>query len=475
MPGALHDMYAGILGQIKDQRQSSRYLAFRILSWLTYVRRPITALELQHALAVEKDRGSLDEENLVDVEGLISVCGGLVVVTADRNFITFVHITAAEFFQGFRTTDFADGQRDIATTCLTYLCFDSFGVGRCSSDEDLQRRLRDYPFLDYAAHFWGAHTQEAPEEGAVMDAAGKLLTHEGKVSCCSQVMLLPNSSPPYSSEASPKGVTGLHLVAHFGLTKLARRLLHLGSDIRARDSDGRDPMSWAVGSNQTGIIPSLLKFGAEIDTRDNKGRTHLAVAAMNGHAGVVSMLLTDGADASIPNHLGQTPLSLAATCGHVEVLGILAIEFESNMNSKDKFGRTPLLCAAEQGHGDVVNFLMKNFEVDVNALDKRGQTPLMAAAKRGQTEVVKILLGHPDIQVNLQDGLGRTALAWAAIEGQLDVVQLLMARDDAGEMLTKADYSGRTAVDWAGIGNRELTRILLQSGDTEFRSDDVVS
>lgn len=79
----------------------------------------MTALELQHALAVEAGNGSLDVESLVDVEELISVCGGLVAVTAESKTVTFIHTTAFEYFSGYRDTLMATGQATIASTCLT--------------------------------------------------------------------------------------------------------------------------------------------------------------------------------------------------------------------------------------------------------------------------------------------------------------------------------------------------------------------
>lgn len=163
----------------------------------------MTALELQHALAVEAGQRSLDVENLVDVDVLISVCGGFVTVGAESNIITFIHVTAAEYFKNQRKTRMATDQVAIASTCLTYLCFDCFADGRCANDEALQQRLKQYPFLDYASHSWGSHIQ-AVFPGQLLYRALKLLTHGGNISSCSQIMLLPDSHTPHSSERSLK-------------------------------------------------------------------------------------------------------------------------------------------------------------------------------------------------------------------------------------------------------------------------------
>jgi hypothetical protein len=55
-------------------------LAKRVLSWIIYAKRPLTTTEICCALAVEPDEAELDPENIPDVEDLLSVCAGLVVV-----------------------------------------------------------------------------------------------------------------------------------------------------------------------------------------------------------------------------------------------------------------------------------------------------------------------------------------------------------------------------------------------------------
>ena len=155
LPHDLQDIYETMLKRVEEQNQCSRDLAFKVLIRLSYSQRPLTALKLQHALAIEAGKGSLDVENLVDVEDLISVCGGLIAVTAESKIVTFIHTTAGEYFRDQRETRMAIGQVAIASTCLTYLRFDCFVDGPCANDEALQRRLKRHPFLDYASRFWG--------------------------------------------------------------------------------------------------------------------------------------------------------------------------------------------------------------------------------------------------------------------------------------------------------------------------------
>ena len=137
----------------------------------------MTALELQHVLAVEADKGSLDVEDLVDVKELISVCGGLVAISTGSKIVTFIHTSAREYLRDRLKARKATCQATLASTCLTYLCLDCFADGGCASDEAIQQRLKKYPFLDYASHFWGTHLR-AVFPGELADQALNLLTDD---------------------------------------------------------------------------------------------------------------------------------------------------------------------------------------------------------------------------------------------------------------------------------------------------------
>jgi hypothetical protein len=58
-------------------------MATEVLSWVTCARRPLTMLELLHALAVELGESKFYEDNLPDLDNIISVCAGLIIITAN--------------------------------------------------------------------------------------------------------------------------------------------------------------------------------------------------------------------------------------------------------------------------------------------------------------------------------------------------------------------------------------------------------
>ena len=106
----------------------------------------------------------LDPDNVPEIEDLVSVCAGLVVVDPESDIIRLVHYTAQEYFERIRKDWNPSALLEITSTCLTYLCFDAFKYGRSTTDEEFEDRLRQNKFLDYAAKHWGEHAVTVEDE-----------------------------------------------------------------------------------------------------------------------------------------------------------------------------------------------------------------------------------------------------------------------------------------------------------------------
>ena len=119
------DAMTRIEGQVKNQKE----LAKEVLSWVTYTKRPLSTLELQHTLAIEANALELDEDNLSRIEDLVLVCAGLVTVDEESNIIRLVHHTTQEYFDRIGERWFPKADLSIAKTRITYLSFDVFETG----------------------------------------------------------------------------------------------------------------------------------------------------------------------------------------------------------------------------------------------------------------------------------------------------------------------------------------------------------
>lgn len=80
LPREIDDTYGEALKRIQEQNQDDRELAHNVLMWITFALRPLSILELEHALAVEEGSTQTHLDALPDEEIIISVCAGLVII-----------------------------------------------------------------------------------------------------------------------------------------------------------------------------------------------------------------------------------------------------------------------------------------------------------------------------------------------------------------------------------------------------------
>jgi hypothetical protein len=183
----LDKAYDQAMERIDHQMPGLRRLGRDVLSWITCARRPLTTTELRHALAVAIGDHEFDKDNLRDIEQMVSVCAGLVTVDKKSGIIRLVHYTTQEYFEQTQKFWFPDAQGNITRTCITYLSFDVFEAGFCSTDEIFEARLYSHPLYDYASRNWGYHARGDPAE--VEQLTLNFLESEAKLSASSQAMM----------------------------------------------------------------------------------------------------------------------------------------------------------------------------------------------------------------------------------------------------------------------------------------------
>ncbi|KAJ5168924.1 uncharacterized protein N7482_004518 [Penicillium canariense] len=160
LPTELDDAYSEAIYRIESEKRWERQKAFNVISWVSFAARPLTTLELRHALAIEDDQPHIDEENLPDIEDLVSVCAGLVTVDEQSDVVRLVHYTAQEYFDRHRMRHFPDAHREIGAKCIQYLCFDVFADGSVPEPKDFKARIDENPLFVYSAQNWGHHVRQ---------------------------------------------------------------------------------------------------------------------------------------------------------------------------------------------------------------------------------------------------------------------------------------------------------------------------
>jgi len=91
--------YHAAMERIFAQGKDSSEMAKKILAWMLCARRPLSTLELLHALAVEPGDTEIDEDNILETEQLLTICAGLVTIDEQSDQVRFIHYTTQEYLQ----------------------------------------------------------------------------------------------------------------------------------------------------------------------------------------------------------------------------------------------------------------------------------------------------------------------------------------------------------------------------------------
>jgi ankyrin repeat protein len=462
----LDEAYRKAIERIDGQLRDDALLAKRALSWISYAQRPLTANELCLALAIEPDDKKLNADNIYQVEDIISVCAGLVIVDTESSIIRLIHFTTQEYFERMRSKWNPRALEDIATACLTYLSFDTFRSGICDSKEAWEVRITENEFLQYSARHWSDHTR--PVQKIVSHLALAFLYDLKLVESTLQAASAEDFKFGYFSFFLRRNTTctGLHLTARYGLLLLTEELLH-GDNCKveadSRDHNGITPLSYAASQGYHAVARLLVaRDDVEANSKDHNGMTPLSYAVREGHDAVARLLLArDDIEANSQDYYGMTPLSYAALYGHEAVVRLLLARDDVEANSKDNNDQTPLSYAAKEGHEAVVRLLLAKENVEVDSKDNNDQTPLSYAAVYGHEAVVRLLLARDDVDADSNDKLNRTPLILAALAGHEEIVRLLIARDDVA--VDSKDSNNETALSYAVLAGDKAVVRLIQS------------
>ena len=459
---AYSDAIERIEGQLSDQAE----LAKEVLSWITCAKRPLTTLELQHALATKANQTEFDVGNKPDIEDIVSVCAGLVTVDEEGGIIRLVHYTTQEYLERTQKEWFPTAEFDITASCVTYLLFSVFENGPCSTDSRFEERMLLNPLYDYATHYWGQHARQA---SSLHPKVLEFLQCKTKVEAAAQAMLARKTYSYHNrySQEVPGQMTGLHLAAYFGITESVAKVLQNAS-VDSKDTEDRTPLSYAAEGGHAAVVKQLLEARADVELKDINGRTPLMYAAVGGHLAVVKQLLKTGANIESKSERSRTSLSYTAVKGHSAIIKQL-LKAGADVESKNKGGRTPLLYAAEEGHSAVIKQLLEA-GADFEWKDNKDRTPLSYAAEKGHLVVVKQLL-ETGADIESKDWDHLTPLWWAVWNGHLAVVKQLL---EAGADVESKSKSGRTPLLYAAErGYSTMIKQLLEAAaDVESKDTD---
>jgi ankyrin repeat protein len=442
LPDTYDGCYEFTLKQIKRKDASDRKLAFKILAWLSLVFDGLTVKAFQEALSVQTGDEHLDEEKLIPVERLKSVCSGLVVTYSDTDKntekIRLLHQTTSTYL---KNAGFQHGHEMILEACLAYLSLTKFSE-LCTFRTRIDERGRQHAFYHYAAKNWSRHVIEGKLESSFRDQI---------------ITFLESYQRRSVDEFLASG-----LPSAWGCDKSTP-----WTDWNRRSVDRRDrPLHAAATNGLDDIMRYFIgKKGYQTDGRNNFGETALHRAAQVGCTRTMEELIVQGADinSKVQHHYFKetTALMLAINCQQIESVRVL-LSHGAELNAWDPKNPTfPLHVAASMNteltrllldHGATVQFpgASPQFaELWPGSLHftvfHAHEFPAVAGFPDAPVRRANLLLDR-GAKINAQSSAGNTALHMAILGGHQDLVRILLQR---GADITLKNQINKSAVQLA--------------------------
>ena len=260
LPESIDSTYEEAIRRVESQDDGHKNQAMRALKWVTHTLRPLSVLELQHALSIEPGDQDVFEEGLPDVNELISSCAGLIVVQPAREkaenligddgiprndepggpYLVLTHHTAQEYLERTSSRYFPDAQFELAETCLGYLSFDAFHARKDSDVSASHAIHRKYPFLRYAASHWFHHVRLVANDSPLQEPRTVDLLQSAGIrrSIMSVYHQVHQGLDRYGLLREPE-LSALHVAAYYNLPPTLNKLIKDGSQVDSID-DGRE-------------------------------------------------------------------------------------------------------------------------------------------------------------------------------------------------------------------------------------------
>ncbi|KAF4470193.1 Transient receptor potential channel pyrexia [Fusarium albosuccineum] len=431
--------YDDAMERIQDQIADRVSLAKEALMWITCAKEQLSPLALQQALATEPGEPEFDEENISQIEDIVSACAGLVAIDAQSDTVRLVHFTTQGYFERTQNRWFPDASSQMTVKAITHLSFEPFPLEHASFYV-FKRWLERSPFQVYAARNWGDHARESP---------GDFQTIEDFLTSEKRAMATEQKRNPLSLDYK---TTGLHEAAYFGLKEAVERLLKK-YPIDMQGPGGESALEIACQRGHLPLVELLIDCGASLSG------TCVTNAVDQGYEAIVALLIDKGANINLPTFPSKPALQIAITQGSDSVVQLL-LDHGADVNLQTSGRTSSLHCAVSRDSEPLVRLLLDH-GAHTNLQDDDGASPLHTAVRHNYEPLVRLLLEH-GADVNLLDDMGTSALALATKQGSDSMVQMLL---DHGANVNLQDPYGVSILHFVvRRDNEPLTRLLLDHG-----------
>ncbi|KAJ7310721.1 ankyrin repeat domain-containing protein [Mycena albidolilacea] len=493
LPESLYGSYDIAIQRIDAQNDADRRTAHSTITWVANAKRPLTVKDLQVSLAVKPGMRKLDEEDLTDIDIILSVCAGLVIVDRESSVVRLVHYTTQEYLDSIQALLFPDAQTEITRTLLTFLNFDGYPESSWANSQPCWANSRhDLPPLVEYSQYCLAHAAGQSEVRLRKDLLEflrgafpwKKTLAGGMTAWTWQWNSMPWNYLGWPSQPSvlwmaaaanlvdtakflldqaPLQLHSEHseiiVASYYGHAEIVSFLLEKGANVNTAGGFYGSSLQAATARGHTEIISILLEKGADVNAAGGRDGSSLQIAAAGGHTEIVGILLEKGADVNAAGGRDGSSLHAAAAGGHKEIVGIL-LEKGADINAARGRDGSSLQIAAAGGHTEIVGILLEE-GANINAAGGEHGSSLQIAAARGHTEIVSVLL-EKGANVNAAGGRDGSSLQIAAARGHTEIISILLEK--GADVNTAGGGDGSSLQIAAARGHTEIVSILLERG-----------
>lgn len=496
-----------ILDSLKSLGKGSAVIAERVFTWIYYARRPLRMDELRHAVSIEEEDNSLQQDIITDrsAVNILRCCQGLVRHNKVTGFVECIHHTVRDYLAKYVLPELY-----VARVCLTYLNFSRFKQKFVLTNGEVVTQkfvilnsdtvsidipiTEEYALALYAGEHWMSHCKGCSED----DPTVQKLFLSIMASSNNRVWLrqLQRRAETRHWSVYTQDEPVFHIIAKAGLASLGKLCLRVFREAEIAEppphqSYHLDGVSYN-GRPKSAYPMFLSGMELELTARDELLQTALHVAAAHGYGTMMELILAEpagaymvnwqnvegstalhfatgaeiaqklllkGTNALTRNRWGQTALHVAGKLGNEELVKVLLMADSSTIQDRD--GDTPLHVAVSRDQAAVVQLLLEN-GLEAAIPNSDGSTALHLAARAGKEASVRLLLPkHQDLES--VDKRGRTPVHLATAAGHDAILKLLM---ESGADMTKADQDGKTPIHLAVENGRLQTlKLIIETGD----------
>ncbi|KAF5336014.1 hypothetical protein D9611_006177 [Ephemerocybe angulata] len=429
LPSGTNDLYKEAVARIEARSEEDILLARHVFLWLTYhLDAFMNSWQLQRALSFSFEARSFDLGDVVPIDLVTSLCGGLVV--QERSTIRFVHYTAMEYMRTVQFPGLPDPHVLLTAACITVLEQHLEALQASSPIGGMSHvSLVEDPMLSYAWYHWGEHANLSQASDGYDTIRAQLVSLISKrTRFLVTVPAVEDGRPPRQSAGS-----GLHLaVANDLIEVITSKVLPFpesSSEIR-----GLTPFHLAVLLGNRGTLNALLRTYAGVNLQTNQESSPLHLAIERNRVPMVEQLLSfEGRQ--LPE--GSTP----DDGGALDVVDV---------NNPGADGEPPLVMACRIEAAEITRILVQHKDLDINARDQGGRTAFYRACIAGEPFATILLSAFPDLDATLCSDEGVSPLMKACFHGHEQLVSTLLKRDPEGTR--QVDNEGLSPLMWAVLG-----------------------